>query len=115
MKPTEKNLLLDTLSVCYNRANYLKALCEEQGLVDEAMRFGRRKDRLKVEIDGLLRDLYLDWIGDANALKNKLDESNKAVDAAVKDIERKIETAQNIVKALGYIDDAIKIAAGLVL
>lgn len=115
MKPTEKNLLLDTLSVCYNRANYLKALCEEQGLVNDAIRFGRRKDRLKVEIDGLLRDLYHHWIGDANALKKELKESNKGVDAAVKDIERKIKTAENIVKALGYIDKAIEIAAGLVL
>ena len=102
------------LSVCYNRANYLKALCEEQGMANEAMRFWRRKDRLKVEIDGLLRDLYHDWIGDASALKSMLEKSSKAVDAAVKDIERKIKTEQNIVKALGYIDDAIEIAAGLV-
>jgi hypothetical protein len=115
MKPTEKNLLLDRLSVCYNRANYLKALCEEQALTDEAARFDRRKARLKLEIDGLLRDLYQDWIGDAKTLKGKLDESNKAVDKAIKDIEQKIKTAENVVKALGCIDDAIKIAANLVL
>lgn len=83
-------------------------------MANEAMRFWRRKDRLKVEIDGLLRDLYHDWIGDASALKSMLEKSSKAVDAAVKDIERKIKTEQNIVKALGYIDDAIEIAAGLV-
>lgn len=114
MKPTEKNLLLDRLSVCYNRTNYLKALCEEQGLTDEVARFARRKERLKLEIDGLLRGLYHDWIGDAEALKETMDESNKAVDKAVKDIEQKIKTAENIVKVIGYIDDAIKIAAGLV-
>ncbi|MCF7762428.1 MAG: hypothetical protein K9N62_02020 [Verrucomicrobia bacterium] len=114
MKPTEKNLLLDRLSVCYNRINYLKALCEEQGLIDEAVRLGRRKDRLKLEIDGLLRDLYQDWIGDASALRKRLDVSNKAIDAAVKDIEKKIKLAENIVKVLGYIDEGIEIAAGLV-
>jgi hypothetical protein len=114
MTPAEKNLLLDRLSVCYNRTNYLKVLCEEQELTNDAKSFGRRKDRLKVEIDGLLQDLYHEWIGEANAIRKKLDESNKAVDKAVKDIEQKIKTAQNIVKALGHIDDVIKIATDLV-
>ena len=115
MKASDKNLLLDRLSVCYNRTNYLKALCEEQALTDEAARLDRRKARLKLEIDGLLLDLYQDWMGDAQKLKGKLDESNKAVDKAVKDIEQKIQTAENIVKAIGYIDDVIEIAADLVL
>ncbi len=115
MKPTEKNILLDRLSVCYNRTNYLKALCEEQNLPDEAARFARRKERLKLEIDGLLRDLYHDWIGDAKAFSKKLGDSNKDVEKAVKDIEQNIKTAENIVKVIGYIDDVIEIAAGLVL
>ncbi|MCX7095024.1 MAG: hypothetical protein NTY50_16440 [Methylobacter sp.] len=115
MKPTEKNLLLDALSVSYNRTNYLKALCEEQALTEEAGQLDRRKARLKLEIDGLLHDLYDNWIGDAKTLNGQLDESNKAVDKAVKDIEQKVKTAENVVKAIGYIDDVIKIAAGLVL
>ena len=114
MKTSEKNTLLDNLSVCYNRTNYLKALSEEQGRTDEAKRFSRRKDRLKLEIDGLLRDLYQEWIGDAKALREKIEVSNKALDESIKDIEQDIETAQNIVKAIGYIDDVIDIADRLV-
>ena len=56
MTATEKNLLLDRLSVCYNRTNYLKIVCEENKALDEAAQFDRRKARLRIEIDGLLRD-----------------------------------------------------------
>ncbi len=114
MTSAEKNELLDQLSVCYNRTNYLKIVCEEAGSANEAAQLGRRKARLEIEIDGLLRDLLHDWIGDAKSLGATLEKSNGALDKCIKDIEGKIKTAQNIVKAIGYIDDAIKIAAELV-
>ncbi|HOW64394.1 MAG TPA: hypothetical protein P5186_13020 [Candidatus Paceibacterota bacterium] len=114
MKTNDKILLLDRLSVCYNRVNYLIALCKEQALTDEANRLGRRKERLKLEIDGLLRDLYANWVGDAKALKVKLETSNQSMDEAIKEIERQIKVAENIVRATGYIDGVIKVAIDLV-
>ena len=114
MTSAQKTALLDRLSICYNRTNYLLIVCEEEGLADEAAQLARRKARLKLEIDGLLRDLLQSWIGVASVLKAQLDKSNKAVKAAVKEIEKNVKTAENIVKAIGYIDDAIKVAADLV-
>jgi len=113
MTQAEKNELLDKLSVCYNRVNYLKLLCDEANKPDEAAQFDRRKARLKVEIDGLLRDLYENWIGNANSLKTSLQNSNNGVEASIKEIEGDIKVAENIVKAIGYIDDVIKVAAAL--
>ena len=114
MTATEKNLLLDRLSVCYNRTNYLKIVCEETKALDEAAQFDRRKARLRIEIDGLLRDLYHNWIGDAKALKEMLDVSNRALDKCIKNIEADTKTADNIVKAIGYIDNIIKVTVDLV-
>ncbi|MGJ8654498.1 MAG: hypothetical protein ACSHX8_14655 [Opitutaceae bacterium] len=114
MKISDKNILLDKLSISYNRTNYLKILCEEEGLLDQALKLERRRSRLKLEIDALLRDLYQDWIGDAKSLKGNIDGSNKKLKEAIKDIEKKIKIAQNIVKAVGYIDDVIKVATDLV-
>jgi len=114
MTATEKNLLLDRLSVCYNRTNYLKIVCEENKALDEAAQFDRRKARLRIEIDGLLRDLYHNWIGDAQTLKGKLDDSNRALDKCISNIEADIKTAENIVKAIGYVDNIIKVAVDLV-
>jgi len=114
MKTSEKNQLLDKLSVAYNRVSYLLALCEEQGLAEEAVQLARRKDRLKLEIDGLLRDISSDWIGQSQAVKKTLTQFNTDIQKAIKDIEKKIKLAENIAKAIGYVDDVIKIAADLV-
>lgn len=114
MTSAQKNVLLDSLSVCYTRTNYLKILCEEEGLTDEAAQFTRRKARLKLEIDGLLLDLLKNWIGDASDLEVQLDKSNKALEGVVKEIESNIKTAENIVNAIRYVDDVIKVAADLV-
>jgi hypothetical protein len=61
-----------------------------------------------------LCDMYLAWIGDANTLRNKISKKNDEIDACIKDIQADIETTQNIVKTIGYLDDIIKIAADLV-
>lgn len=110
----EKNELLDRLSVCYNRANYCKMLCDEKGNKEQAAQCDRRKKRLMVEIDGLLQDLYQDWIGRAEQLKPKLDKANTEIDKLIEKIEKDIECAQNIVKIIGYIDDVVKLAADMV-
>lgn len=114
MKTSEKNLLLDKLTFCYTRVNYLKTLCEEQGKTEDAKQLERRKARLKLEIDGLLHDLFREWIGGANELKGKLDKTNEAVKKSIESIEKNVKVAENIVKVIGYADDAIKIATDLV-
>lgn len=114
MTISEKNDLLDSLSICYNRVNYLKVLAEEKNDSDTASQLDRRKSRLKTEIDGLLQDLYADWIGDAASLKNNIDDNNKKLNDCIADIEKDITIADNIVKAVGYVDQVITLAAGLV-
>ena len=68
MTISEKNELLDNMSICYNRINYLKIISEEKSQPDMTAQLERRKNRLKIEIDGLLRDLYASWIGDVAQL-----------------------------------------------
>ncbi|MFZ3091163.1 MAG: hypothetical protein WA240_11145 [Nitrospirota bacterium] len=114
MTISEKNELLDNMSICYNRINYLKIISEEKNQPDMTAQLERRKNRLKIEIDGLLRDLYATWIGDAAQLENKLTNTNKELNSCIAEIEKDINFAQNIVKALGYVDDVIKVAADLV-
>jgi hypothetical protein len=114
METNEKNKLLDELSVSYNRANYLAVLCNEKNKKPEAVQAERRKKRLKGEIDGLLRDIYLAWIGDANVLRDKITTNNDEIDKCIQKIQSDVDTAQNIVKAIGYLDDIIAIAAALV-
>ena len=113
MTPTQKNLLLDYLTVIYNHTCTLKIICQEKGLSDEANKLDRHKVFLKEKTDGLLHDLYHSWTGDAQALKGAIDDSNKELGKCIADIQNHMNTAGNIVKAIGYIDDVVKAAAGL--
>jgi hypothetical protein len=110
----EKNELLDSLSTHYNRVNYLKILAEEKNSSPDVIgQIERRKTRLKTEIDMLLKDLYADWIGDAAQLKKSVDNGNQGLNGCIANIEKDIGTAQQIVKALGYVDSVIELAGDL--
>ena len=114
MTPSQKNLLLDRLSVSYNQTFTLILTCKEKKLSDEVERLERRKALLKVKTEGLLHDLYHRWTGDAEALKGTIDNSNKELGKCITDIQQDVNTAGNIVKAIGYIDDVIKAADVLI-
>jgi hypothetical protein len=114
MTPSQKNLLLDRLSVSYNQTCTLILISKEKKLSDEMERLERRKALLKVKTDGLLHDLYHSWTGDAEALKGTIDESNKELGKCIAEIQLDMNTAGNIVKAIGYIDDVIKAADVLI-
>lgn len=114
MDISEKNELLDGLSVCYGQVDYLKTLAEENH-GDPAMidRLDGLKRNLKTATDGLLKGLYADWIGDAKRLTDTITESNGAVKQCIGEIKKDVALAQNMARAAGYIDDAVKIAEGL--
>ncbi len=114
MTISEKNELLDNLGTHYTRVNYLKVLAEEKnGSPDVIGQTERRKNRLKTEIDMLLKDLYADWIGDAAQLKRSVDSSNQGLSRCIADIERDVDVAQKIAEALGYVDNVINLAGDL--
>ena len=110
----EKNELLDSLSVCYNRANYLKTIAEEKctgpAIID---RLDGIIKQLKEALDRLLHDLYENWIGDATELTATIAKNNTQLNKSIEAIEHDIQITQNIVTALGSLEDVIKIAAGL--
>jgi hypothetical protein len=54
-----------------------------------------------------------DWIGSANLTIEAIKKTNKNLQKTIRDIKKDVEVAKNIVKAIGYLDDAIKIAATL--
>lgn len=111
----EKNELLDNLSTCYNRVNYLEILAQEKGSgPDVIAQIGRRKSRLRNEIDMLLNDLYTQWIGDATQLKSNISDNNNNLNQCIAKITKDVSTAQNIVKALSYVDNVVKFASAFV-
>jgi hypothetical protein len=67
-------------------------------------------DRLTDEIDTLTGQLMNEWLGNANKAIADLDKKSAVIDDAAADIKKKLKIAQNVVKLIGAIDDAVAIA-----
>ena len=46
-------------------------------------------------------------------LTTKIRDDNKEIDKSIKKILSKMQTAQNVIKALGYIDDVVNTVRGI--
>jgi hypothetical protein len=66
--------------------------------------------RLTKQIDALLGRLMREWLGTAATAMTDLGNTSAALEAATADIKKKIAIAQNVVKAVGLLDDAVAIA-----
>lgn len=114
MTTDEKNKILDQVVIILNRTSLLQVLFEEDGDEHNAKKFRLRRNRLRVERDELLRELLQQWAGDAKQLTKKLRDNNKQIDKAIKEISKDIQKAQNVVKALGLVDDVVVTVAGII-
>jgi hypothetical protein len=81
-----------------------------QGKPDEADKIRPGNTRLSREIDILIGQMMDEWLGDADRTMKDLTAVNAKLEAAVAEIKKQINVAQNVVKALGLLDDAVAIA-----
>jgi hypothetical protein len=109
----DKLQLLNNLSSAINATVYLKMWCDQNQDQTNSNNYALRLNRLNALYTTLSNALWTDWIGDAATVKKNLQSITDNVNQSVKDIQSNINTAQNIVKALGYLDQAIAIAAKL--
>jgi hypothetical protein len=114
MTQEEKEAILDQHLICSRKADHLEITLIFQGKTDEAEQVGDKNKLLRDEIDALLGSLMDEWLGQAELVGHDLRLANTNLQRRIKDIKDKINVAENVVKALGYIDDVIRIAKKLV-
>jgi len=85
--------------------------CDQNQDQTNSDKYSLRLNRLNALYTTLSNALWKDWIGDAATVKKNMQAATDNVNQSVKDIQSNVSTAQNIVKALGYLDQAIAIAA----
>lgn len=107
----DKLQLLNNVSYCINAVVYLKMWCDQNQDQTNSNNYAQRLSKLNAAYTKLSNALWQDWIGDAAILKKNLQAAADNVNQSVKNVQSNINTAQNIVKALGYLDQAIAIAA----
>ena len=73
-----------------------------------------KHDELRDEID-LLRGRVADrWAHDAERIRDRIRQENTKVQTSIRNIQKKINIAQNVTKVIGQIDDALAAVKGLV-
>ncbi len=115
-EPTEKEKVLETLMSAHSQGQLAEVSLRLQGKVDKADELKPGNTRLSTEIDILIGQKMDEWLGDAERTVKELTAANAKLEAAVAEIKKQISIAQNVVKVLGLLDDAVviakKVAAG---
>ena len=107
---TDKEKVLESLMAARRQGQLAELSLRFQGKSDEAEKIWEGTTRLSTEIDILIGRMMEDWLGAAHRAIRDLTVANDKIDAAVADIKRQIQIAQNVVKVIGFLDDAVAIA-----
>ena len=105
------NKLLASLS----KGVKLAALLEEKGETGRLNDVEQRNDRLAEEAAKLRRGIARTWQGETEKILDDIGDNNERLQDRIRDIERNLAIAERVVKALGYLDDLIEIARGVLV
>jgi predicted transcriptional regulator len=109
-EPTEKEKVLESLMSAHSQGQLTEVSLRLQGKPDEADKLKPGNTRLSGEIDNLIGKMMDEWLGDADRNMKALTAANAKLEAAVAEIKKQINVAQNVVKIIGLLDDAVAIA-----
>ncbi len=115
-KKTKKSLApeirtADALTAMYADLSRLQMLAEENGFKDEAAEIAVKKSEIKKTMESRLSEFHSRWNKDSGRLSGKISRSAAGIHRCIGDIEKNVNTAEKIVKAARYLDDAVKTAA----
>ncbi len=109
----DKASIVDNLIITKRKGHALEIDLMFKGKDEDAKKVKKKTEELSKKIDLLLAALMKEWIGSAEPLIQKIKKTNAGLQKAIRDIKKDVETAKNVVKALGYLDEAVKIATDL--
>jgi hypothetical protein len=107
---TQKEKVIDSLMAEHRQGQIAEINLRLQGKPDEADKVWQENTRLSAEIDILIGQVMDEWLGNAERAIKGLAKINTKLEAAVAEIKKQIHVAQNVVKIIGLLDDAVAIA-----
>ena len=108
--PTDKEKVLSSLMAAHRQGQITEVSLRLQGKPDEAEKIWQGNTRLSTEIDILIGRVMDEWLGDADHAIKGLTDVNTKVEAAAAEIKKQVNIAQNVIKVIGLLDDAVTIA-----
>jgi len=107
---TDKEKVLESMMAAHRQGQLAEVSLRLQGKPDEADKIKPANTRLSTEVDILIGQMMDEWLGDADRTMKDLMAVNAKLEAAVAKIKKQINIAQNVVKVLGLLDEAVAIA-----
>jgi ABC-type transporter Mla subunit MlaD len=107
---TEKEKALESLMATRRQGQLAELSLRLQDKTDGAEKVWESTARLSTEIDIMLGKIMEEWLGRADQIIKGLNAANAKLETAVSGIKGNIKTAQNVVKVVGLLDDAVAIA-----
>jgi Skp family chaperone for outer membrane proteins len=109
-RPSEKQTLLESLMDARRSGQIAEVSLRLQQKESDADKIRDANERLASEIDTLQGQLMQDWLAKASTVIADLGKRTDALDEAVDRIKKKVKVAENVTKAIGFLDDAVVIA-----
>lgn len=114
MNQSEKEAIIDKLINTKRKGHSLEIDLCFKGMDDDAKTIKDKSSELSRKIDDLLANIMRGWVDNTTAgAEEELKKVNRKIQDTIRKIKKEIEIAKNIVKATGYLDEAIKIAFDL--
>ena len=110
---SKKQEIVQRLLVTKQRAHNLEIILRFAGNSEEADAVKETTSALTVQIDTLLSQLINEWLASSVGVVEDIRDGNAKLQRAINKVSRGVDTAQNVVKAIGFIDEAVVIAAKL--
>ena len=105
----QKEKVMESLMAAQRQGQITEINLRLQGKADEAEKVWQSNNRLSAEIDILIGQMMDEWLGNAERAIKGLAKINDKLETAVAEIKKQINVAQNVVKIIGLLDDAVAI------
>jgi uncharacterized protein YbbC (DUF1343 family) len=109
-----KEKIIDRFMDTARKGHRIEISLRFQGEMEEADKVARENRKLSSKVDKLIAQAMRQWQGSAVTVITEMKRSNRNLQVCVNSIRKKIKVAQNVVKALGHIDNAIEAAGKLI-
>ena len=83
------------------------------GKTEEAKGVAEKAAALSTQIDVLLGQMMNEWLGEGLSIIEDIKRTNVSLQASIRQIEQGLNLANNLARALGFIDDALNIGRRL--
>ena len=113
MSTEQKEDPIHSLQVSFQRSQKLELVLRFRGDDENVKKIEKKNKNLSKLIDKLIIEAMQDWLVDAKEVEKKIKNANTNLQRAITSVKQKKNEAENIVKALGLIDDVISIATSL--